>query len=147
MPSATFKLWELVEFLPNKKWKCKLCGYEYAGGEIVAHFARVDGCKVVDARVRSEALQALRGERVVEYSNGQGNVEEGLHLPVTASNEDASRETSIAAVPYLSSGAGLSAFLPLPDTSFSNQSLPDLSDMPCPLNNPMQRICLTCHAH
>ncbi|KAI6687457.1 hypothetical protein NL676_024285 [Syzygium grande] len=141
MLSATSKLWELVEVLPNKKWKCKFCRCEYDGGRtrIMAHFAGVGGygihgCKVVDTRVRSVALNALRGERVVELSNRRGNVVEGLHQPMTASNEDASRETSIAAMPYPSSGAGSSAFLPLPDANFSNQSLPDLTNAPCPLN-------------
>ncbi|KAI6687420.1 hypothetical protein NL676_024248 [Syzygium grande] len=141
MLSATSKLWELVEVLHNKKWKCKLCGYEYDGGgtRIIAHFAGVGGygihgCKVVDARVRSEALKALQGERVVELSNKQGNVEEGLHQPVTASNDDASIETSIAAMLYLRYGAGSSASLPSPETNLPNQSHPALTDMPRPLN-------------
>ncbi|KAI6687464.1 hypothetical protein NL676_024292 [Syzygium grande] len=67
MLSATSKLWELVEVLPNKKWECKFCGCEYDGGgtRIMAHFAGVGGygihgCKVVDDRVRSVALNALR---------------------------------------------------------------------------------------
>ena len=105
----------------------------------MAHFAGVGGngihgCKVVDARVRSEALKALQGERVVELSNKQGNVEEGLHQPVIVSNEDASRETSIAAMPYLSYGASSSASLPSPEMNLSNQSLPALTNMPRPLN-------------
>ncbi|KAL3733570.1 hypothetical protein ACJRO7_023005 [Eucalyptus globulus] len=135
MLSPTFKLWELVEL---EKWKCKFCGYEYDGGEtqIMAHFAGdggygIHGCKVIDARVRSEALKALPGERAVELSKRQGNVEEGLHQPVTASNVDTSRQTSTAAVPYLSSGAGSLAFLPL--LEMPAQSLPASTNMPLPL--------------
>ncbi|KAI6687465.1 hypothetical protein NL676_024293 [Syzygium grande] len=142
MPRSTDPFSELVEVLPNNKQKGNFCGNEYVGDakRIKAHFAGVGGCgfrgcEVFDERVRSEALEVLKGERAVELSNRQGNDEgsshlaQGSHQPLTASNEDARSETSFAAMPYLSYGAGSSAFLPLPETNFPNQSLPALTNM------------------
>ncbi|XP_056172867.1 uncharacterized protein LOC115687689 isoform X1 [Syzygium oleosum] len=138
MPREKDSFRDHVKFLPNNKWKCNFCSKEYGGSvtRIKAHLAGVAGygindCKDVDGRVRSEARNALKCKGAAEPSSGaEGNVEEGPHLPVTANNEDAWREPSYAAMPYLSSdvmstvGASSSAFLPLPETNLPSQSLP-----------------------
>ncbi|XP_048130971.1 probable disease resistance protein At4g27220 isoform X2 [Rhodamnia argentea] len=129
MPSSTDPFLELFEEKPNDKRKRSFCADESPVGDS----KRI---KVCFAGVRSEALEALKGERALESSNRQGNDEgpsnlaQGSHQPGTASNEDSSRETSIAAMPYLSSGAGSSAFLPLTETNSPNQSLAALTDLP-----------------
>ncbi|KAL3733632.1 hypothetical protein ACJRO7_023060 [Eucalyptus globulus] len=139
MTRGTDPFWEYVESLPNKRWKCNFCGKPYAGSatRIKAHLAGVGGygindCKHVIDQVRLEArTQFKEGRGVAESSNrSKRNVEKGPHLPVTANNEHAWKETSFAAMPDLSSdimstlGAG-SAFFPLLETNLPNQSLPD----------------------
>ncbi|KAL3733639.1 hypothetical protein ACJRO7_023066 [Eucalyptus globulus] len=137
MPRETDPFRNYVEFQQNNKWKCKFCDKEYAGSatRIKAHLAGIGGygindCKDVDGQVRSEALKALKGKTTVESSNRQGNIEEGPHQPVIASNEDDRRQTSFAAMPYLSSdaistvGASSSDFLPLHEMNVPSQYLP-----------------------
>ncbi|KAF8023858.1 hypothetical protein BT93_F1137 [Corymbia citriodora subsp. variegata] len=133
-----------VEFLQNNKWKCNFCNKVYGGSvtRIKAHLAGVGGfgindCKDVSDRVRSEAKKALKSKGTAESSNGaEGNVEEGPHLPGTANNEDAWRETLFTAAPGLSSdvisavGASSSAFPPLLGPSLPSQSLPAQSMIP-----------------
>ncbi|KAI6687400.1 hypothetical protein NL676_024228 [Syzygium grande] len=145
MPREKDSFRDHVKFLQNNnKWKCNFCSKEYGGSvtRIKAHLAGVAGygindCKDVDGRVRSEARNALKGKGAAEPSSGaEGNVEEDPHLPVTANNEDAWREPSFAAMPYLSSdvmstvGASSSAFLPLPETNLPSQSPPAQSMIP-----------------
>ncbi|KAK3424060.1 hypothetical protein EUGRSUZ_F00831 [Eucalyptus grandis] len=142
MPREKDSFRDYVEFLQNDRWKCKFCKKDYAGSatRIKAHLAGIggygiNGCKDVNDPVRLEARKALKGKGVAESSNGgEGNVEEGLHLSVTANNEEAWRETSFAAMPYLSSDVistvGSSAFPSLPETNLLSQSLPAQSMIP-----------------
>ncbi|KAF8007533.1 hypothetical protein BT93_K1522 [Corymbia citriodora subsp. variegata] len=133
-----------IEFLQNNKWKGNFCNKVYGGSvtRIKAHLAGVGGfwindCKDISDRVRSEAKKALKSKGTAESSNGaEGNVEEGPHLPVTANNEDAWRETLCTAAPDLSSdvitavGASSSAFHPLLGPNLASQSLPAQSMIP-----------------
>ncbi|XP_039170405.1 probable disease resistance protein At4g27220 [Eucalyptus grandis] len=146
MPRALDPL-SVVEVLPNNMRKSNFCENEYVGDtkRIKAQFAGVGGCgilgcKVFNDRVRSEAPEVLKGERAVESSKRQGNDEgssnltQSSHQPLTVGSEVARCKTSFVAMPYLSYGAGSSAFLPSAETNFPNQSGSALTNIPRPLN-------------
>ncbi|KAL3745753.1 hypothetical protein ACJRO7_014812 [Eucalyptus globulus] len=118
-----------VHILPNNKWVCNFCGYEYSGDtrRIRAHLAGVagygiQGCENVDSQVRSKALTAWKGKRPAKSSNRQRYLEGGPHLRATPNDEDDCIVTSFAALPDLTSDVistvapSSSAFLPLPET-------------------------------
>ncbi|XP_039163952.1 serine/threonine-protein kinase/endoribonuclease IRE1a-like isoform X1 [Eucalyptus grandis] len=118
-----------VHILPNEKWVCNFCGYEYSGDttRIRAHLAGVagygiQGCENVDSQVRSKALTAWKGKRPAKSSNRQRYLEGGPHLRATPNDEDDCIVTSFAALPDLTSDVistvapSSSAFLPLPET-------------------------------
>ncbi|XP_039171519.1 probable disease resistance protein At4g27220 isoform X6 [Eucalyptus grandis] len=118
MPRATYPFSKLVEVLPNNKRKCNLPASGFVTKKINVHFAGVGGCgirdyKLFDDRVRSEALEALKGERAVE---GSSNLTQGSHQPLTASNEGARSKTSFV------------------EKNQPSRSFPALTNMPRPMN-------------